>query len=96
MKRCNTAELRRLEIVNLCDGVRLGYATDFEFDSEDARILALIVGGSGGLFGLGKEEDLVIPWNRIECFGEDTVLVRLTRQELSACGCGQRKKHKWF
>ena len=43
MKRCSTADLRRLEIVNLCDGARLGYATDFEFDSEDARILALVI-----------------------------------------------------
>ena len=95
MKRCSTADLRRLEIVNLCDGVRLGYATDFEFDCDDARILALIVGGSCGFFGIGKGEDLVIPWNRIECIGEDTVLVRMTHQELSACGCGGRTKHKW-
>lgn len=96
MKRCNTIELRNLEIVNLCDGSRLGYASDFEFDREDARILALIICGSHGFFGIGKEEDLVIPWHKIECIGEDTILVRLTPQEISCCGCVSKRRRKWF
>ena len=36
MKRCSTAQLREKEIINLCDGMRLGYADDFEFDLNDA------------------------------------------------------------
>lgn len=92
MKRCSTAQLRKKEIINLCDGARLGYASDFEFDKEDARILALVITGCDGFFGLGKEEDLVIPWHKIECFGEDTVLVRLTPSELSCCLCARPGK----
>lgn len=92
MKRCSTAELRRLEIINLCDGARLGYASDFEFDKEDARILALVISGSCGVFGLGREDDIVIPWHKIECFGEDTILVRLTASDLSCCLCPRPKK----
>lgn len=95
MKRCSTADLRGLEIINLCDGTRLGYATDFEFDREDARILALVVPGSCGFLGFGREEDLIIPWHQIECIGEDTILVKLTQQELSCCFCS-RKKGKRF
>ena len=95
MKRCSTADLRCLEIINLCDGTRLGYATDFEFDREDARILALVVPGNCGFLGFGREEDLIIPWHQIECIGEDTILVRLTQQELSCCICS-RKKGKRF
>ncbi len=95
MKRCSTVDLRRLEIVNLCDGARLGYATDFEFDSEDARILALIITGGCGIFGFGKEDDLIIPWSRIECIGEDTILVKLNGNELSSCTC-RKPKHRWF
>lgn len=91
MKRCSTAELRNLEIINLCDGARLGYACDFEFDREDARILALVIPGSCGFFGWGKEDDIVIPWHMIECIGEDTILVKLTPQELSCCVCTHRK-----
>lgn len=95
MKRCSTAELRRLEIINLCDGARLGYASDFEFDREDARILALLITGSCGIFGIGREDDIVIPWHKIECFGEDTILVRLSPADLSCCVC-QRTKGKRF
>ena len=95
MKRCSTADLRHLEIVNLCDGARLGYATDFEFDIEDARILALVVGGNCGLFGFGKEDDLIIPWNLIECIGEDTILVKLSQKDLSCCSFGHRKNKRF-
>lgn len=97
MKRCSTAELRRLEIVNLCDGTRLGYASDFEFDCEDARILSLVITGSCGVFGWGKEDDLIIPWHMIECIGEDTILVKLTQHDLSCCLCPHRRgKHLRF
>lgn len=96
MKRCSTADLRRLEIVNLCDGARLGYATDFEFDIEDARLLSLVISGSGGLFGFGREDDLIIPWNLIECIGEDTILVKLSQKELSCCCMSSRKKRGLF
>ena len=94
MKRFSTADLRRLEIVNLCDGTRLGYACDFEFDCEDARILALVIKGSSGFFGFGREDDLVIPWSFIECIGEDTILVRLSSTELSCCQCQPGKRNK--
>lgn len=87
MKRCSTVDLRKLEIINLCDGTRLGYACDFEFDCEDAKILALVITGSHGIFGLGREDDIVIPWHKIECFGEDTILVRLSPSDLSCCIC---------
>lgn len=92
MKRCSTADLRKLEIINLCDGARLGYASDFEFDKEDARILALVITGCNGVFGIGREDDVVIPWHKIECIGEDTILVRLSAADLSCCLCPRPKK----
>ena len=95
MKRFSTADLRHLEIVNLCDGTRLGYATDFEFDCEDARILALVIRGSCGVLGFGREDDLVIPWQHIECIGEDTILVRLSQTELSCCLCQPYRKKRF-
>ena len=95
MKRCSTAELRKLEIINLCDGTRLGYASDFEFDREDARILALLIVGSNGIFGIGREDDIVIPWHKIECFGEDTILVRLSPSDLSCCICPRERGRRF-
>lgn len=87
MNRISTQKLRKLEIINLCDGSRLGYADNFEFDSDDARILALVITGSNGIFGIGKCDDLVIPWCSIVTFGEDTILVKLNKNEISACSC---------
>ena len=95
MKRCSTAELRRLEIINLCDGGRLGYASDFEFDKECEKILALVIRGNCGFFGIGKTDDLIIPWNLIECIGEDTILVRLTQNDLSCCMCPTQKGRRF-
>ena len=98
MKRYSTAELRRLEVVNLCDGARLGYAEDFEFEAEGdcTRVTALVISGKCGFLGFGSEDDLVIPWCRVECIGEDTVLVRLTPQEFSGCLCGRKRGRQLF
>lgn len=84
MARCTTISLRKKEIINLCDGTRLGFATEFEFDPKCATILSLMVPRSNGIFHLGKTEYLYIPWCKIECFGEDTILVRLSASELES------------
>lgn len=100
MARCTTLSLKKKEIINLCDGSRLGFATEFEFDPKCATITALMVPRqSCGFLGLGKTEYLFIPWGKIECIGEDTILVRLTGAEEEALtspichdGCEGKKK----
>ncbi len=82
MKRCNTVELRQREIINLCDGAMLGNPTDFEFDPCSGQICSLIICKDRGFLGFGKKELTVIPWKSIECFGEDTILVRIPPNEL--------------
>lgn len=92
-----TARLREKEIINVCDGCRLGRACDFEFDVCDARITALIVNDGSGFLGLGKQRDLLIPWCKIECIGEDTILVKLSPEDKKiSCECGKEKGKKWF
>ena len=94
MERFNTCDLREKEVINLCNGARLGCPTDFEFCSCDGRISALVVSGQGGLFGFGQRNDLVIPWSKIECIGEGTILVKLTPSECTVFDDGKRKKRK--
>ena len=95
MKTCSTADLREKEIINLCDGSRLGYADDFEFDLCDGKITALILCGERGLWGFGtKGNDLLIPWNKIECIGEETVLVRLDPNQPPYCDFCRRQQKK--
>ena len=87
----STADLRKKEIINLCDGVRLGFSSDFEFDKCTAQITGLIIESSSGFLCLGKPDIIVIPWSRIECIGEDTILVNYTSHELQ-CFCKRRSK----
>ena len=87
----STEELRTKEIINLCDGARLGYACDFEFNKCTAEIVGLIVEKSGGFLWLGAGESVLIPWCKIECIGEDTILVKFTSAELQSF-CRKKKK----
>ncbi len=98
MKRYTTADLRRLEIINVLDGSSLGYAGDFEFEAEGdcSRVTALIVCGSDGFFGLGGHDDLYIPWYTIECIGEDTILVKLPPNDYSGCLCQRKRQGRHF
>ena len=87
----STEDLRQKEIINLCDGARLGYACDFEFNKCTAQIVALIVERGSGFLGLGVGDYTTIPWCKIECIGEDTILVKFTSAELQSF-CRKKKK----
>ena len=90
MNVCSTEDIRKKEIINLCDGSRLGCATDFEVNVCDAKILALII-TSGGWFGIGKCDRIIIPWENIECIGEDTILVKLESLDKRPSECRRKK-----
>lgn len=81
MERLSTCELREKNVVNICDGVIIGAPCDFEFDLKEGRITAIIVSGSSGFLGLCRKNDIIIPWSKIECIGEDTILVRMLPNE---------------
>lgn len=95
MRIISTFEMRQKEVINLCDGSRLGYACDFEFCVEEGRIIAIIITAQSGFLGLGKVLEIVIPWDKIQCIGEDTVLVKIPTNEFSHCQ-RPRKKKNWF
>ena len=92
MERLNTCSLREKEVINVCDGTRLGCPDDFEVNVCDGRIVAIIVSRPSGFLGLSHCNDLMIPWHKIECIGEDAILVRLP--ELENCRVDQRKKKR--
>ncbi len=66
--------LQEKEVINLCDGQRLGCVCDLSLDGC-GRVLAIYVALPGKLFCFGKEKKLCIPWDRVEKIGEDTLLV---------------------
>ena len=55
---CTIADFRDKEVINICDGRRLGYVIDVEFDVNSGRILSIVLPGhKGGLLNFGKSED---------------------------------------
>ena len=87
MRQLTTNDLSGMEVINLCDGGKLGCPACFEIDCDDGRITSLLIPQSTGLLCFGKAEYYKIPWCKIQCIGEDTILVKLTSAELSSCGC---------
>ncbi len=88
---CRIADLRCKEVINLCDGCRMGYVGDVEIDVVCGRVIALVVPGRCRFFGLfGREEDFIIPWEAIDKIGDDIILVRHDRP------VPRRDRKKWW
>lgn len=75
MQRCNSEDFREKEVVNICDGKKLGCVAEIEFNVCDGKLTAIIVPIEGGFLGLGGKERIVIPWEKIVRIGEDVILV---------------------
>ena len=75
MEGMRFSELHCREVINLCDGARLGEVSDLVFDPVCGQITAIVMPGQGSLMGLFSREDCVIPWSDITTIGEDAVLV---------------------
>lgn len=73
------SEIRRKDVVNICDGKKMGRPIDLIL-SDNACAEALVVPGrSGGLLGFFKpdREGVVIPWSRVRRIGDDVILVEV-------------------
>ena len=69
-------DLRCKEVINVTDGLRLGFVSDVEILLPEGKVLALVVPGPCRFFGLfGRKDDFVIPWNCIRRIGSDIILV---------------------
>ena len=69
-------DLRCKEVINICDGKRLGCVGDVELRLPQGEATALIVYGRPRFFGLfGRGEEYYIPWDSIRRIGDDIVLI---------------------
>ena len=69
--------LKDKEVINVCDGKKLGFVCDCQIDICMGRLLAIIVPGECNFLGISKGEDILIPWENIERIGDDIILVRI-------------------
>jgi YlmC/YmxH family sporulation protein len=64
----------------MADGRRIGFIGDVEINFEAGTIQSLVVPISGKLFSFmskDKDNDIIIPWDKIRTIGEDIVIVDL-------------------
>ena len=96
MRVMSTEELRCLEVINLCGGERLGFPLELEIDLECAKVISFtVIPQNRGFAFFGEKDEYIIPWCKIECIGEDAILVKMSNSELCSCARGKcRKKHK--
>ena len=82
---CKGSSLRCKEVVNICDGGRLGFVCDVELELPQGRITAILVPGPCRFLGLfGRECDYRIPWSCIRRIGEDIILVDVVLDSVKA------------
>lgn len=69
-------DLRNKEVIDVCDGKRLGFVCDCEIDICTGRLVSLIIPHSGGMFSVfSKNDDYIIPWRQIKKIGDDIIIV---------------------
>ena len=73
---CRIRDMRNKEVINICDGCRLGFVADMEIRLPDGQVCAIIVYGPCRFLGLfGRGEEYYIPWECIQRIGDDIILV---------------------
>ncbi len=72
-------DFRHKEVINITDGKRLGYVQDVTANLESGIITSIIVPGSAKLFNIFSSNELVIPWEKIKCIGDDIILVEIPK-----------------
>ena len=72
-------DFKHKEVINITDGKRLGFVQDVTADLETGKINSIIVPGNNKMinFIFAFTESIVIPWNKIECIGDDVILVKI-------------------
>ena len=66
-------ELRDKEVINVCDGERLGNVCDIDFDEKTEKICTLIIPGPCKVLGiLGRDHEYIVPLSRVCRIGSDS------------------------
>lgn len=71
-------DFKHKEVINITDAKRLGFVQDVTADLQTGTITSIIVPGNAKLFNIfASGNDIIIPWEKIKCIGEDIILVEI-------------------
>ena len=71
-------DFKHKEVININDGKRLGYVQDVTSDLQTGIITSIIVPGNNKMFNIfSGNNEIVIPWEKIKCIGDDLILVEI-------------------
>ena len=82
MSRITFTELCHKDVINICNGARLGTISELEFDSCTGQICSLILSKCGSFLSFKRDLRIQLPWNRLECIGDDAILVKLSSTDI--------------
>lgn len=82
------------EVINICDGKKLGYVDDALIDLCTGKITSLVVVSDPSGICFGKKEEFLIDWDNIQKIGEDLILVNQDHMRLREPP--QKEKKKFF
>lgn len=73
---CKFTDLRHKEVISACDGMRIGFVDDVIVDTKSARVVSIVIFGRIPVLGIfGRCEDIIIPWEKIDLIGEETIII---------------------
>lgn len=72
-------DFKHKEVINITDGRRLGLVQDVTANLETGVITSIIVPGMSVkcLVYFSGGDDIIIPWEKIKCIGDDVILVEI-------------------
>jgi YlmC/YmxH family sporulation protein len=77
--QCRIADLRCKEVINICNGMRMGFVSDVLVDIRNGCVVAIVVPGPCRILGLfWREDDFIIPWECIKRIGDDIILIEVS------------------
>ena len=73
---CKLDDIKNKIVINIKNGVNLGYVHDVVINTDSAKVVSLIIYGRRKFLGIfGREDDVIISWENISVIGDDVVLV---------------------
>jgi YlmC/YmxH family sporulation protein len=70
------SDIREKEVINLFNGQRMGYITDFEINLENGTLTGIVLSGESKVMSFfTKANDIYVEWSKIIKIGNDTILI---------------------